>query len=63
MSYTIYRDNAFNGIRELIGMAESAMEAAEICEQDRRENSEYAQYLSYDIIGKDKSHENMDKHA
>ena len=67
MSYTIYRITAWNGKREQIGTAETAREAAALCEADRQAfvtgpkydrqafvtGPEYAHMISYDIIGKE----------
>ena len=57
MSYSVYRITAWNGKRELIGVAETAREAADICEADRRENDAVCgsdKMISYDIVGKEK---------
>ena len=56
MSYTIYRITAWNGKREQIGTAETAREAAALCEADRQAfvtGQESDHMISYDIIGKE----------
>ena len=58
MSYTVYRIGAWNGKREVIGTAETATKAAELCEEDRRKHSHLCvkdqmfPYV-YEIVGKE----------